>query len=231
MTDFGDRLRKVREQNNITRPALAKIMDCGASTIWRWEKGAREPDIATLGKLAEALNTTTAYLVGEVEHNGKLRINSDLSGGEIISVPIFRRAYSSFRGVGFPDSGKIYDESEEFLDMPESFVGTVSGEISTRPFFVYAEGDSMIRAGITDGAQLLINPAEPVYDGDSILLEYGEHQDIAVKRFYRLSDGAVEIRSASDDGWKRIFNKEEQDSGFLRIIGKVMWYGNTPKRG
>lgn len=229
MTGFGDRLRMAREARNLSRPALTKIMDCGASTIWRWEKGEREPDIATLGKLAEVLNTTTSYLVGD--RDGKWKVSNELSGGDIISVPIFHRSYSSYRGMGFPDGDKIYSESEEFLNMPGSFVGTISGESFKRPFMINAEGDSMIHAGIMDGAQLLINPAEPIFDGDSVLLEYGDQKDISVKRVYRLSESVIEIRSASADGWKRIFNKEEQDHGLFRIIGKVMWYGNTPKRG
>ena len=89
----------------------------------------------------------------------------------------------------------------------------------------------MIHAGITDGSQLLINPAEEIYDGDSVLVEYRHNKNIAVKRIYWLNGSGIDIRSANGDGWKRTLTIEEQREGLLRIIGKVVWYGNKPKRG
>ena len=79
--------------------------------------------------------------------------------------------------------------------------------------------------------RLLINPAEEIYDGDSVLVEYGHNKNIAVKRIYWFNGSGIEIRSANGDGWKRTFTIEEQLESLLRIIGKVVWYGNKPKRG
>jgi len=94
------------------------------------------------------------------------------SSGKIIPVPVFERTYSACCGAGFPNADQIYARAEDFIDMPTSFIGQVSPETDKRPFMIYAEGDSMVQAGITDGSQLLINPAEIIYDGDSALIEY-----------------------------------------------------------
>ena len=150
---------------------------------------------------------------------------------QVISVPVFERAYSACCGSGFPNADQIYCCAEEFIEMPISFIGHISTDLDKRPFMIYAEGDSMIQAGITDGSQLLVNPGEDIYDGDSALVEYGHSKNIAVKRIYWLNGSGIEIRSASGETWKRTFTLQEQQEDLLRIIGKVVWYGNKPKRG
>ena len=88
------------------------------------------------------------------------------------------------------------------------------------------------KAGIMDGFLVLVNPAEPVYDGDSALVEYGIDRNIAIKRVYWLADGAVKIASADDSGWARTFTREEiNEEKIFHIIGKIMFAGVRPKRG
>lgn len=165
------------------------------------------------------------------QENPPIKLNFLGSSGQTIKVPIFERAYSACCGSGFPNADQIYSCAEDFIDMPTNFIGQISPDPDKRPFMIYAEGDSMIHAGITDGSQLLINPAEEVYDGESALIEYGNNKSIAVKRIYWLNGSGIEIRSANGDGWKRTFTLDDQKEGLLRIIGKVVWYGNKPKRG
>lgn len=165
------------------------------------------------------------------QDNPPIKLNFFGSSGQTIKVPIFERAYSACCGSGFPNADQIYSCAEDFIDMPTNFIGQISPDPDKRPFMIYAEGDSMIHAGITDGSQLLINPAEEVYDGESALIEYGHNKSIAVKRIYWLNGSGIEIRSANGDGWKRTFTLDDQKEGLLRIIGKVVWYGNKPKRG
>lgn len=119
-----------------------------------------------------------------------------------------------------------------YLDMPSAIVGTISPDPELRPYFIYADGDSMINAGIIHGSMVLVNPAEPVYDGDSALVEYGIDGNIAIKRVYWLAEGAVKIASADDSGWSRTFSREEiQEQGLFRVKGKIMFAGIRPKRG
>ena len=165
------------------------------------------------------------------QNTSVVKLNFQDSSGQIVRVPIFERAYSACCGSGFPNADQIYSCAEDFIDMPTNFIGQISPDPDKRPFMIYAEGDSMIHAGITDGSQLLINPAEEVYDGESALIEYGHNKSIAVKRIYWLNGSGIEIRSANGDGWKRTFTLDDQKEGLLRIIGKVVWYGNKPKRG
>ena len=233
----GERIQHLQDLRNIGNKQLLAELNTTGATLSRWKNNINEPDDETKLALAAALKTTVSYLIGESDDpnpgkdRGIIAMDFNHSSGSIISVPIFERAYSACCGIGFPDAGQIYACAEDYIDMPAGFLGQISEDPEHRPFMIYAEGDSMVQAGITDGAQLLINPAENIYDGNAALVEYGRDRNIAVKRVYWLNGSGIEIRSACGDGWKRTFSLEEQQNGELRLIGKVVWYGNKPKNG
>jgi len=93
-------------------------------------------------------------------------------------------------------------------------------------------------AGIPDGARITINPEEPVYNGDSILVKWGRRGDLAVKWYYEYKDH-IELRSSNPGKYPPIIISkeeiaEEMDAGnmdFFRICGKVMSVSVIPKRG
>lgn len=65
MSDMSKRIYNLRKEQNKTLEDIAKIVGVGKSTVRKWETGMianmRRDKIA---KLAEALNTTPAYLMG-----------------------------------------------------------------------------------------------------------------------------------------------------------------------
>lgn len=239
METIAKRIKFAREKSGLTQEKLAEMLGVDKNTVSRWETGNRGLPNKRLYQIAKILKINIESLITEddptvlLEDNNIPPIKMDFphSSGQIIKVPIFERAYSACCGSGFPNADQIYSCAEDFIDMPTNFIGQISPDPDKRPFMIYAEGDSMIHAGITDGSQLLINPAEEIYDGDSVLVEYGHNKNIAVKRIYWLNGSGIEIRSANGDGWKRTFTLDDQKEGLLRIIGKVVWYGNKPKRG
>lgn len=63
-SDFGTRLKALREAKGLRQRDLASILDVDPMQISRWERGPRTPkDAAELVALAEALDTTTDYLL------------------------------------------------------------------------------------------------------------------------------------------------------------------------
>ena len=52
-----------REEVGMSRVELALCIGVGANTIWRYEKGLREPDIETLKQICLALKCTLDVLV------------------------------------------------------------------------------------------------------------------------------------------------------------------------
>jgi transcriptional regulator with XRE-family HTH domain len=60
-----ERLRKAREARGWTQAQLAAKLNVSDATISRYEKGVRYPDLETLKRLAEVLETSVEYLVAE----------------------------------------------------------------------------------------------------------------------------------------------------------------------
>lgn len=74
----GSRLKQQRSSLHMTQESLAEKLNVHVNTIRRWEKGEQSPDAKKLDYLAEALNTTVAYLSGETNSTPQLRqINNE----------------------------------------------------------------------------------------------------------------------------------------------------------
>lgn len=60
----GERLKKLRQDRRISQNELSEIMNVTQNAISKWERGERDPDTATLKKLADYFNVSTDYLLG-----------------------------------------------------------------------------------------------------------------------------------------------------------------------
>ena len=63
-TIFGERLKKLRKENNETQSELAQEIGVGTSMISMWEKGINYPEVKKLIEIAEYYNVSTDYLLG-----------------------------------------------------------------------------------------------------------------------------------------------------------------------
>ena len=61
---FSQRLRALREQAGMTQCAFARSFGVAQSTAAGWESGAREPNLATICRLAGYFGVTVDYLLG-----------------------------------------------------------------------------------------------------------------------------------------------------------------------
>lgn len=65
---FAKRLKKLREAKGFnSQKDLAKAVGVSRQAVGMWEIGEREPDYATLQKLAHVLGTSMSYLLGETD--------------------------------------------------------------------------------------------------------------------------------------------------------------------
>jgi DNA-binding XRE family transcriptional regulator len=63
-TTFGERLKQLRLDHNLTQEAMAEKLQTVRSTINKYEKNTRKPEYETLIKIADLFQTTTDYLLG-----------------------------------------------------------------------------------------------------------------------------------------------------------------------
>lgn len=60
---FGRRLRALREERGLSQDALARITDVHATMIGRLERGAREPRLSTILRVAAGLAVAPGELL------------------------------------------------------------------------------------------------------------------------------------------------------------------------
>lgn len=62
-TAFGERLRKLRDRQELSQDALADATDIHPTAIGRMERGAREPRLTTILRLADGLEVQPGELL------------------------------------------------------------------------------------------------------------------------------------------------------------------------
>lgn len=65
--NFGDNLKKIRQDCNLTQEELAKKIDTSRSNIANYENNKNMPSIDVLSKLSEVLDCSIDYLLGKSE--------------------------------------------------------------------------------------------------------------------------------------------------------------------
>jgi len=79
MTSVNERIKQLRIDNNLTQSELAEKVGLTYVQIGRYEKGKSNPSADVLQKLANALNTSTDYLMnGESEQVEAQLIDKEL---------------------------------------------------------------------------------------------------------------------------------------------------------
>lgn len=61
---FSLQLKKLRMNKGLSQRELASIFKVSTGTVGNWEVGTREPDYATLTRLANFFNVSVDYLLG-----------------------------------------------------------------------------------------------------------------------------------------------------------------------
>jgi len=61
---FGDRLRQLREEHDLTQEQLGKVLNVKKAAVSKYETGYTVPDSETLKKLASFFGVSTDYLLG-----------------------------------------------------------------------------------------------------------------------------------------------------------------------
>ena len=73
MSSFGKKLRECREAKSFSQAELAKHINSYHSIIGKYERNEVKPSIDVIKKLAEVLETTGGFLLGETEDRELLK--------------------------------------------------------------------------------------------------------------------------------------------------------------
>ncbi|NCC62906.1 MAG: XRE family transcriptional regulator, partial [Verrucomicrobiae bacterium] len=64
---FGKRMESRRKELNMSRSHLAEMLGVGTNTVFRWEKGQRGVDDEKKKQIAQLLQSSVSYLMGETD--------------------------------------------------------------------------------------------------------------------------------------------------------------------
>ena len=88
--NISERLRKAREEKNITQTKVSKVLGISNKTLSGYERGVSEPDLKTIVLLANFYGVSVDYLVGNSTFNCRdvsklrmVRVESGLSQDEV----------------------------------------------------------------------------------------------------------------------------------------------------
>lgn len=73
MNSFGKKLRECREAKNLSQSELAKLLNTNHSIIGKYERDEVKPTIDVVKRLADELETTVGYLLGETKQVNLLK--------------------------------------------------------------------------------------------------------------------------------------------------------------
>lgn len=125
---IAERITQAREARGLTQEELARRLDIGTKSVWRWEKGTAEPRAGTLPALARELRVTLSWLLtGEDDEGERLERDDDpfIRRPNLAKfVERFAEKYSpatlkalevlAFEGGHEPSLGDYLDAAEEY---------------------------------------------------------------------------------------------------------------------
>ena len=210
MSDIYQRIKMRREELGLSQEALAKRMGYKSkSSINKIEMGINDIPQSKVLAFARALNTTTAYLMGDDDSRER---NSIPPGFKPIpkmqKVPLVGHI-----ACGQPITAE--ENLEGYVDAPAE---------KQIDFALTCHGDSMIDAGIHDGDTVYIRKQEEVENGQIAAVRVGD--EATLKRVYYYPKEEKIILQAANAAYPPLsFSKEELEDISIEglLIGFTHW--------
>ena len=203
---FGNNLKKIRQEHDVTQEELAKRINTSRSNIANYENDKNMPSIEILNKLSEILNCSTDYLLGKSDVRNNTS-NIDESDKKFYMCPVYGQI-----SAGQPNWAEECIEGR--LPLDPDLMGIVNPE---EHFFLRVNGESMNKV-IRNGAFALIHKQDMVEDGEiAVVLVNG--YDATLKKFTRQGDMIILEPESNDDSFKtQVYDKNTT----IKILGKYV---------
>lgn len=168
----GDRLRQLRQNNNMTLEELGDKLGVSHATIYKYEKGEiANMKQSTIEKLANIFGVSPIYIMGLDLTNPSVKIPDSVK-----KLPIL--------GTICAGDGIFCEENYEgyFIADPE---------IKRADFVVKVEGDSMSGDKIQDGDMAFLRSTHTIDNGKIAAVLLKTTNEVMLKRVYVKEDHAI----------------------------------------
>jgi len=197
-----NKMREIRRSKKLTMKELGNLVGVSESTISLYETGKHEPDIITMGRIADALSVSVDELLGR-DTLGVLGI-----------LPVTPRAVPILGDIACGTPITAEQNIEGYADLPEG----VRADFALR-----CKGDSM-EPTFLDGDLVLIRQEGDVSDGRiaAVLLDSETDTEATLKRVHHVPGGLILIPDNQKKYGPRTFQGSE--AAKIRILGVAVGY-------
>lgn len=212
MVLFPQRLKELRTSRNLSLQELADIVNMSKSSVYKWERGEREPGLEILEAIADYFNVDYDYLIGK----------SDIPNRALIFYGEEQNLFNTYDNIlpittkRIPLLGEIACGEPIFANEEHEYSVEASADIRA-DFALKAKGDSMINARINDGDIVFIRKQDDVDDGEIAAVVIDD--EVTLKRVYKQENGVTLV--AENPKYKP-FVFTEQDGVTINILGKAI---------
>ncbi len=203
MATLGEKLRIAREKANLKQNDVSKFTGISNKAISRYETDYSSPTPDTLKILAKLYNVDINWLL-----DYSLPLSSITLINEWKEIPVYSQISC---GNGCFNDNDI----EEYIAVPANLVR------SANSFGVYANGDSMVNAGIVEGEILIFSKSDEVNSGDIVCACY--EGQMYCKRF-KLINNAIVLVSENPNYDPIIIDENKNFSVLGKLIYSVKKY-------
>lgn len=201
---LGEKLKRARNQKELTQKQLEKRSGIPFLSISRYERDANKPDIDALRSLAKALDVSVAYLLGETQPT---------------TPTLYKNPNPRYLPVlGTVSAGNL-ETPTELLDEQVEIPSFIKAD-PEKLLVVRANGDSMNQI-IPDGYDIILIKTEHTTINDGDIVVFKTDNEYSVKRFYDMGDIIVFKPESHDESFKSIVIPKEADNQ-VTVIGKAL---------
>ena len=197
---FGNNLKKIRLDNDLTQEELAKKINTSRSNIANYENDKNMPSVDMLEKMSKALNCSVDFLLGKND-------NQELNKFKYYMCPVYGRI-----SAGQPNWAE--ECLEGYLPIDPTLMNIINPE---ECFFLHVNGESMNKV-IKNCAYALIKKTDFVENGEiAVVLVNGN--DATLKKFSKQGDLIVLEPMSTDNSFTtQVYNKDTE----IKVIGKYL---------
>lgn len=214
MDSCVERILEAISSLGIDQKSFAQMIGVRPQAITDWKNGKTVSYKRHIEKIAEALGTTTEYLLtGNGPKQKRAVSESDTAlprGAEHIDLGTFHRIPILGRiSAGLPLYAEQHIEGYTVTDL--------NGQAEY--FALIVHGDSMNALGINDGYRIIVRRQNAVENGEVAVVMVGD-EDATVKRFYATGDTVTLMpQSTNPEHQPQIYDASKAK---IRVIGKVV---------
>lgn len=195
--EFGNRIKKLRIENNLTQEELGKKLNVGKSTVANYESGYSEPEGEKISKLASIFNVSIDYLLGNNNEDSASNLHIDTyiaQQGKLLKKENFGYFIFNF------SENTILNKNKEY-------------------FAFKSQDDSMLPL-LGNGDIAILEKTDTYENGNTCLISL-DNESILIRKIIEFND-YIELHTAFPYSQPIKITNEEKEKRNFKILGKVI---------